>query len=152
VPSPLPLEIIEEDAIKLLLDKDVIVIAAGGGGIPVVRRANGDLEGCAAVIDKDAASCLLAKRLQADTLIISTSVDKVMIHYKTPEQRALDHLTQAEAADYLQAGHFAAGSMRPKIEAALDFLAAGGKRVIITQPHLLKEAIAGRNGTHITRT
>jgi carbamate kinase len=151
VPSPHPLEVVEEKVIRILLDHDVVVLAAGGGGIPVVRTKNGQLEGCPAVIDKDAASCLLAKRLQAHTLIISTSVDKVMLHYGTPRQQALDKLTVDEAERYLQEGHFAAGSMRPKIEAAIDFLKAGGARVIITQPHLLEQAIEGRDGTHITR-
>jgi carbamate kinase len=149
VPSPLPLEIVELEAIRILLENDVLVIAVGGGGIPVVRNANGDLEGVPAVIDKDAASCLLAKKLGADTFIISTAVDKVMLHYGQPQERALDEITLAEARAYLAAGHFAAGSMQPKIEAAISFIEQGGQRVIITQPHLLEEAIAGRNGTHI---
>lgn len=149
VASPKPLKIIEEDTIRLLLDHDVIVIAVGGGGIPVVEAANGKLEGCAAVIDKDLASCLLAKNLKADLFIISTGVDKVAVDFKKPTQRELDKLTAAEAKKYLAEGQFPAGSMGPKIQAAIDFLEHGGKKVIITQPHLLEEAIAGRNGTHI---
>lgn len=150
VASPKPLEIIEQDAIRILLDNDVLVVAVGGGGIPVIRKENGDLEGCAAVIDKDAASCLLAKNLSADTFIISTAVDKVMLNFGKPDQKALDQITIAEAKRFMEEGHFAAGSMKPKVEAAIEFLENGGKHVIITQPHLLEEAIAGRNGTHIT--
>ena len=150
VASPKPVSIIEEETIRLLLDQGVVVIAVGGGGIPVVRAADGSLSGRPAVIDKDLASCLLAKDLQADVFIISTGVDKVAIHYKKPDQRDLDTLTADEAQAYLDAGEFPAGSMGPKIAAAIDFLRHGGKKVIITQPHLLEEAIAGRNGTHIT--
>lgn len=149
VASPKPLAIIEEETIRRLLEQDVIVIAVGGGGIPVVENAAGDLEGRAAVIDKDLASCLLAKNLQADLFIISTGVDKVAVDFKKPTQRFLDTLTVAEAKKYLAEGQFPAGSMGPKIEAAIDFLVHGGKKVIITQPHLLEDAIAGRNGTHL---
>ncbi len=149
VASPHPLEIIEQDSIRILLENDVVVIAVGGGGIPVIRKDNGDLEGCAAVIDKDAASCLLAKNLKADTFIISTAVDKVMLNFGKPDQKALDRITVAEAKQYMEEGHFAAGSMKPKVEAAIEFIEGGGKHVIITQPHLLEEAIAGKNGTHI---
>ena len=149
VASPKPLGIIEENTIRLLLENDVIVIAVGGGGIPVVAAPNGDLEGCAAVIDKDLASCLLAKNLQADLFIISTGVDKVAVDFKKPTQRFLDRLTVAEAKKYLAEGQFPAGSMGPKIQAAIDFLEHGGKEVIITQPHLLEAAIAGKNGTHL---
>ena len=150
VPSPRPLEVIEEPAIRCLLEQDVIVIAVGGGGIPVVRRRGGLLRGVPAVIDKDAASSLLASDLRADTLIISTGVDQVALNYGKPGERWLDHLTVAEAARYLRQGHFAAGSMGPKIEAAIRFLRKGGRRVIITQPHLLEKAIAGRAGTEIS--
>lgn len=149
VASPQPLKIIEEDTIRLLLDKDVIVIAVGGGGIPVIENEKGELEGTAAVIDKDLASCLLAKNLKADLFIISTGVDKVAVDFKKPTQRELDRLTVAEAKKYLAEGQFPAGSMGPKIQAAIDFLENGGKEVIITQPHLLEEAIANRNGTHL---
>lgn len=149
VPSPRPLEIIEESVIETLLANDIVVIAVGGGGIPVVRNKNGDLQGCAAVIDKDLASCLLAKNLKADIFIISTGVDKVALNFGKPDQKLIDRMTVAEAEKYLKEGHFAAGSMGPKIEAAIDYLRHGGKHVIITQPHLLEDAIHGRNGTHI---
>ena len=149
VASPQPLRIVEEDTVRLLLDQDVVVIAVGGGGIPVRENEKGDLEGCAAVIDKDLASCLLAKNLKADLFIISTGVDKVAVDFKKPTQRELDRLTVAEAKKYLAEGQFPAGSMGPKIEAAIDFLEHGGKEVIITQPHLLEDAIAGKNGTHL---
>ena len=149
VASPKPRKIVEEDTIRLLLEHDVIVIAVGGGGIPVVEAGNGDLEGRPAVIDKDLASCLLAKNLKADLFIISTGVDKVAVDFKKPTQRELDRLTVAEAKKFLAEGQFPAGSMGPKIEAAIDFLEHGGKEVIITQPHLLEDAIAGKNGTHL---
>ena len=149
VASPKPLKIVEEDTIRLLLEKDVVVIAVGGGGIPVRENEKGDLEGCAAVIDKDLASCLLAKNLKADLFIISTGVDKVAVDFKKPTQRELDTLTVADAEKYLAEGQFPAGSMGPKVEAAIDFLEHGGKEVIITQPHLLEDAIAGKNGTHL---
>ena len=149
VASPQPLRIVEENTIRLLLEQDVVVIAVGGGGIPVRENEKGDLEGCAAVIDKDLASCLLAKNLKADLFIISTGVDKVAVDFKKPTQRELDKLTVAEAKKYLAEGQFPAGSMGPKIEAAIDFLEHGGKEVIITQPHLLEAAIAGKNGTHL---
>jgi carbamate kinase len=150
VPSPRPLEIIEEPVIQTLLENDFVVIAVGGGGIPVVRTPDGDLQGCAAVIDKDVASCLLAKNLKAEVFIISTGVDKVAVNFGKPNQKFLDHIRLADAKRYLAEGHFPAGSMGPKIEAAIDFLEHGGRKVIITQPHLLEAAIQGRNGTHIT--
>lgn len=149
VASPKPLRIVEEDTVRLLLEQDVVVIAVGGGGIPVRENEQGELEGCAAVIDKDLASCLLAKNLKADLFIISTGVDKVAVDFKKPTQRELDKLTVAEAKKYLAEGQFPAGSMGPKIEAAIDFIEHGGKEVIITQPFLLEEAIAGKNGTHL---
>jgi carbamate kinase len=147
VPSPAPLEIVELDAIRVLLENDVIVIAVGGGGIPVVRKPDGDLEGVPAVIDKDAASRLLAQKLGADMLIITTTVDQVMLHFGKPEQRPLARVTASELRQYRAEGHFGVGSMLPKIDAVLDFLAAGGKQGLITQPHLLDDALAGRTGT-----
>lgn len=149
VASPQPIRIVEEETIRLLLEQNVIVIAVGGGGIPVIENEQGELEGRAAVIDKDLASCLLAKNLQADVFIVSTGVDKVSLDYKKPTQRELDELTVADAKRYMAEGQFPAGSMGPKIAAAIDFLEHGGQRVIITQPHLLPEAIAGKNGTHL---
>ncbi len=149
VASPLPLELIEQPAIERLLYQGMIVVAAGGGGIPVIRKADGDLEGVPAVIDKDRASCLLATNLGAEIFIISTAVDRVALDFGTPRQRDLERMTLAEARRYLEAGHFAPGSMRPKIESAIDFLEQGGSRVIITRPRLLEDAIHGRAGTHI---
>lgn len=149
VASPRPLEIIEEPAIKTLLENDIIVVAVGGGGIPVVRREDGGLEGVGAVIDKDWASCLLAKNLGAEKFLLSTAVDKVALNFGQPDQTEIDRMTVAGARGYLEEGHFPAGSMKPKIEAAIDFLESGGQEVIITQPHLLEDAIHGRAGTHI---
>ena len=149
VASPRPRAIVEQAAIANLVDTGTIVVAAGGGGIPVVRDANGRLSGRAAVIDKDATSCLLAKNLGAEILLISTAVEKVALNFGQPDQRDLDHLTAAEARKLAAEGHFAEGSMLPKIEAAIDFLENGGERVIITQPELLEAALRGKTGTHI---
>lgn len=149
VPAPAPLEIIEMPAIRALAEQGILVIAAGGGGIPVVRRTDGSLEAIEAVIDKDAATCMLASQLGASTLIESTSVDKVALHYNTPEQVNLDRMSVAEARRYLAEGHFAAGSMKPKIEAAVTFLEQGGERVIITRPQHLQQALDGTRGTLI---
>ena len=149
VASPEPLEIIEERAIRLLLEDGVIVVAVGGGGIPVVRMEDGSLEGFGAVIDKDLSTCLLAKNLEAERFIISTAVEKVAINFGTPEQREIDSMTVAEARRYLDDGQFPAGSMGPKIEASIDFLESGGKEVIITTPELIEEALIGTAGTHI---
>lgn len=149
VASPRPLEIIEEPAIEALLAKDIIVVAVGGGGIPVIRRDDGGLEGVGAVIDKDWASCMLAKNLGAEMFILSTAVDRVALNFGKPEQREIDRMTVREARLYLEAGHFPPGSMKPKIEAAIDFLEHGGQEVIITQPHLLEAAIRGSAGTHV---
>ena len=149
VASPRPLEIIEEYAIEALLAKDIIVVAVGGGGIPVIRRSDGSLEGVGAVIDKDWASCLLAKNLGAEKFILSTAVDRVALNFGQPTQREIDRMTVAEARGYLEEGHFPPGSMKPKIEAAIDFLEHGGQEVIITRPDLLEDAIHGRAGTQI---
>jgi carbamate kinase len=149
VASPKPIEIIEESSIRALLESGVVVVAAGGGGIPVIRKADGSLQGVAAVIDKDLTSSLLARNLDAEMLVVSTSVDKVALNYGKPEQQDIDQMTVAEARRYLDESQFAPGSMQPKIEAAIDFLEGGGRRVIISQPHLLEMAIEGRTGTHI---
>jgi carbamate kinase len=149
VPSPAPLEILEMPVIRSLVENDTIVVAAGGGGIPVIQKPDGSLRPRPAVIDKDAASCLLARELGADVLVFSTDVDKVALNLGTPEQTDIDRMTAAECRRYLEEGHFAVGSMRPKIEAALAFLDAGGEEVIITQPHHLGEAMRGDKGTHI---
>jgi carbamate kinase len=149
VPSPKPRKIIEEPVIRELVDAGVVVIAAGGGGIPVYRERNGNLRGCAAVIDKDAASCLLARRLKADIFVMSTGVSNVMLHYGQPEQTKLKQVRTDEMRGYLREGHFAEGSMKPKIEAALDYLDHGGGHVIITRPADIEKAMQGSAGTHI---
>jgi len=149
VPSPQPKEIIELPAIQAALASDVLVIACGGGGIPVVFRRE-RLVGIDAVIDKDRASSLLAWELEADLFLISTAVDQVALRYGTPEQQNLDRLTAEEARRHLAEGHFPPGSMGPKIEAALAYLERGGKLVIITSPEKIPEALQGMAGTRIT--
>jgi carbamate kinase len=150
VASPRPLRIVEEDAVCALIDEGFIVITVGGGGIPVVVRSDGALEGVAAVIDKDFASSLLARQIGAERFVISTAVERVALDWGTERQRWIDRLTLDEARSYLAEGtHFAAGSMAPKIEACIEFLEAGGSEAIITTPDRLEDAIAGRAGTHI---
>ncbi len=149
VASPQPLEVVELSTIRRLLNAGTLVIAAGGGGVPVIYKPDGSLRPRPAVIDKDAASCLLACELGASTLIISTDVDKVALHFGTPRQQDLDRIDATDCRRYLDEGHFAPGSMRPKIESALKFLENGGKEVIITQPHHLDGALQGIYGTHI---
>jgi len=148
VASPCPLEILELDAIRACLDRDIIVIAAGGGGIPVVRRG-GRLEGIDAVIDKDRVSSLLAKSLLAELLLFSTGVDRVALHFGQLDEVPLDRLTWEDAKRYLQQGEFPPGSMGPKIEAALEFLEAGGRRTVITSPQNIARALRYEEGTHI---
>ena len=149
VPSPAPLEIVELPAIRTLLDNGTLVIAAGGGGIPVVYKPDGTLRPRPAVIDKDYASSLLACELGASVFIISTDVDKVALNFGTSEQVDIDRMNIAECQQYLDEGHFAPGSMRPKIESAITFLQEGGEEVIITQPHHLKADLHEIYGTHI---
>jgi carbamate kinase len=149
VGSPRPKKIMELDAIKTLLDAGVVVVAVGGGGIPVVLKEDGTLIGADAVIDKDLATSLLAAELKADLLIISTAVEKVCLNYKKPNQKDLDRVTLAEAKQYLAEGHFAPGSMKPKIEAVIEFLENGGKEAIITDPPHLVQAVEGKTGTRI---
>lgn len=149
VPAPAPVEIVELNPIRNLLDSGTLVVAVGGGGIPVVRNGDGSLSGCDAVIDKDAASCMLANALGASVLIKSTCVDKVALNYNTPQQVDIDHMNIAQCRQYLDEEHFAPGSMQPKIEAALRFLEQGGEKVIITQPHHLQEDLHAIYGTHI---
>ena len=152
VASPKPLRIVEEKSIRSLVDSGFVVIAVGGGGIPVVADAEGRLEGVAAVIDKDLASALLARRLGADLFIISTAVEKVALDFGKPNQRWLDHMTLAEAKRYQAEGvHFSKGSMGPKIQAAIDYLEGGGAEVLITKPETLEGALAGLTGTRITK-
>lgn len=150
VPSPLPMRVVEEPAIKKLVDAGICVITVGGGGIPVVADENGMLKGIAAVIDKDFASSLLATALGAELLIISTAVEKVALNFGTPEQKSLDTMTLAEAKQYLKEGiHFARGSMAPKIQACIWFLERGGKKAIITDPAHISAALRGETGTAI---
>ena len=151
VPSPEPVEILEMEIIREILGLGMIVIALGGGGIPVIVREDCSVEGVEAVIDKDRASALLASGLGLDHLIISTDVDRVYLNYRKPAQHAIDRASSAQMRQYCQEGHFAAGSMGPKIESAARFLDGGGKEVIITSFELLDEAVNGTAGTHITR-
>jgi carbamate kinase len=149
VASPKPLAIVEINPIRALIMSDYIVIACGGGGIPVVRTERGSLRGTAAVIDKDRASSLLAQTLRADLFIISTGVEKVALNFNQPTQRLLDEITIVEAQQYLEDGHFAPGSMRPKIEAAMEFVGMGGPQAVITDPPNLARALRGETGTRI---
>ena len=148
VPSPLPVDIVEFDAIKTLYDRGFILVAAGGGGVPVIKEG-GLLRGVDAVIDKDRASALLARMLKSDTLVISTAVRQVSINYGTEEDKALGRIDRLTMKGYLREGHFAEGSMKPKVEAALDFLEGGGREVIITDPEHLEAALEDRDGTRI---
>lgn len=150
VPSPAPLAIVEIGAIRALVDAGYHVVAGGGGGIPVVRRKHG-LAGIDAVIDKDHTSSLLARDLGARLLVISTGVERVSLNFGTPLEKPLGHVTAHEMERYLDTGHFAPGSMAPKIRAAVDFLKAGGEEVIITRPENLGRAALQGEGTHITR-
>lgn len=149
VASPKPVAIQEINAIRALIMNDYVVIAVGGGGIPVVRNENGDLRGTYAVIDKDRASSLIAQMLRCDLLVISTAVEKVAINFNKPNQQFLDQMTLAEARQYIAEGHFAPGSMLPKIEAAIEFVQMGGPLAIITDPPNLARAMAGETGTRI---
>ncbi len=151
VPSPLPRRIVEEQAVRDLLGAGFVVITVGGGGIPVVAGANGELNGVAAVIDKDYASSLLATVIGADLFLISTAVEKVAINFGKPNQEWISHLTLAEARQHLaEGGHFAKGSMAPKIQAIIWFLEQGGREALITNPENMERALAGETGTRIT--
>ena len=151
VPSPEPLEIVEGAAIKALFKGGVIVIAVGGGGVPVVARSDGRLEGVDAVIDKDLGARLLASDIGADILLMLTDVAKVALHFGQPNQVDLDELTVAEAKRYLRAGQFAEGSMAPKIVAAVKFVEAGGHRAVIASLEQAGDALAGTAGTTVRR-
>lgn len=148
VASPIPKTIVEFDSIKTLIDKGTVVVAVGGGGIPVVEK-NGELHGADAVIDKDYATCLLAKNLNADLFVISTAVDKVFINFGKENQKAIDKMTVAEAEQYIKEGHFAPGSMLPKIKACIDFIKSTGNQALITTPEKLADAVDGKAGTFI---
>ena len=149
VPSPRPKKILETEIIRRLVDSGVVVVAVGGGGIPVIEREDGSITGCEAVIDKDLATSLLARELKADLLIICTAVEKVCLNYGKPEEKAVDRMTVSEAKQYLKEGHFAPGSMKPKIEAVIEFLEGGGREALITDPQHLVAAIKGQAGTWI---
>jgi carbamate kinase len=150
VASPVPLRIVELPVIRRLLESGVVVIAVGGGGIPVVASQTGELHGVAAVIDKDLASALLANALDADLLLISTEVERVALDFGTPRQRWVDRLTLSEARRYLaEGGHFGSGSMAPKIQAVINYLEHGGREALITSPESIEPALAGKTGTKI---
>jgi carbamate kinase len=149
VPSPEPIDIVEKEAINALLSSGAIVIASGGGGIPVRRNNDGSLSGVEAVIDKDRAGFKLAQALHADRFLILTDVEQVYLRYGTPEQKALERLTVAEAERYLAEGHFLAGSMGPKVEAAARFAHWSGREAVITSLDRALESVAGRAGTHL---
>lgn len=147
VASPKPVEIIEIGTIRTMVSSGDLVIACGGGGIPVTRQGN-HLKGASAVIDKDFASCLLAKELDADYLIILTAVEKVALNFGKPEEKWLDEVSVKEAEQYIQEGHFAPGSMLPKVEAAMDFAASKpGRTALITLLEKSRDAVQGKTGT-----
>lgn len=147
VASPLPKQIVEKAAIEALIKTGFTVIGVGGGGIPVIENEHGDLIGVEAVIDKDFASSLLANSLQADLFVISTAVEKVALNYNKPNQQWLDKLTLADARQFQAEGHFAKGSMGPKIQAIVWYLERGGKQALITNPENIGRALAGETGT-----
>ena len=150
VASPLPTEVVELEAVKCLIDAGSVIITVGGGGIPVIDVGDHEYQGVAAVIDKDFASSLLARLIEADLFLISTAVEKVAINFGKPEQKWLDKMTLAEAKQYLAEGtHFAKGSMAPKIQAIIWFLENGGKQALITNPENIGRALKGETGTWI---
>ena len=149
VASPDPKQIVEAPAIHTLIEQGFVVVAVGGGGIPVIEQESGDLLGVEAVIDKDFGSSLLANMIGADLFVISTAVEKVAINFNKPNQQWLDQITVAQARQYIAEGHFAKGSMLPKIQAILRFLDAGGKKALITNPENIGRALRGETGTWI---
>ncbi len=149
VASPQPLDIIELGAIRTMSRRGYVVIACGGGGIPVVRNTRGELRGVNAVVDKDLASSLLAQRIGADIFMISTGVPRVSLNFNTPQQQNLDLITLHEAKRYMTEGHFAEGSMKPKMEAVINFVENGGPQAIITDPPHLFDALEAQTGTRI---
>jgi carbamate kinase len=150
VPSPTPLDIVEKETIRRLFNSGTLVIAAGGGGIPVVREKDGRLRGVEAVLDKDRTAALLATILRTDVLLILTDVDRVYLDYQEPNRRPLNQVSVRSCKRYLKGGQFPAGSMGPKIESAIAFLESGGGRVVIASLEQAEEALAGKAGTTIT--
>jgi carbamate kinase len=148
VASPVPVRIVELEAIRSLIEAGCIVVAVGGGGIPVVEE-NGSLKGVSAVIDKDLASSLLGVGLGAELLVISTAVDNIYLNFGKKDQTAISTMTSAEATKHLEEGQFPPGSMGPKVRAALDFLERGGKEVIVTSPEKIVDSLEGTSGTRI---
>jgi len=152
VASPIPMEVVEIESVRALIAAGVVVITVGGGGIPVVDDGKGGCVGTAAVIDKDYASSLLSTLINADLFVISTAVEKIAINFGKPDQKWLDRMTLAEAKAYLAEGvHFAKGSMAPKIQAIINFLEAGGKEALVTNPENIGRALRGETGTRIVR-
>jgi len=149
VPSPKPIDIVPKRIIKSLIEEGIIVIAAGGGGIPVIINGNGLFQGVEAVIDKDYAASLIAREVGVDLFIILTNVSQVCLNYGTPEEKPLRVIAAEEAQKYLDQGHFPPGSMGPKIKAALEYIAHGGQEVLITSANYLKAALVNRSGTKI---
>jgi carbamate kinase len=150
VASPMPKEIVELETIETLLERGIVTITVGGGGIPVIDPGDGNYQGTAAVIDKDYASSLLAQAVKADLFIISTAIEKVAINFGKPNQQWLDKITLSEAKQYLAEGiHFAKGSMAPKIQAIIWYLENGGKQALITNPENIGRALKGETGTWI---
>jgi carbamate kinase len=150
VASPIPQKVVELESVKALIKIDAVVVTVGGGGIPVIENAEGNLEGIAAVIDKDFASSLLAREIKADLLLISTAVEKVALNFGKPDQKWIDSMTLSEAKKLLAEGtHFAKGSMAPKIQAIIWFLEAGGGKALITDPQHIGAALRGETGTWI---
>jgi carbamate kinase len=149
VPSPIPTRIVEANVIDTLVHAGVTVVGVGGGGIPVVEDENGHVKGIEAVIDKDFSSALMAANIKADLFIISTAVEKVALNFNKPDQVFLDQMTVAEARQYIAEGHFAPGSMLPKIQAIINFFEKGGKKALITDPEHISEALEGKTGTWI---
>jgi carbamate kinase len=150
VASPLPKEVVELESVETLIKAGTVVVTVGGGGIPVIDKGGGEYAGTAAVIDKDFASSLLARLINADLLLISTAVEKVALNFGKPDQKWIDQMTLAEAKQYLVEGtHFAKGSMAPKIQAIIWFLEGGGKKALITDPQNIGRALKGETGTWI---
>lgn len=151
VPSPIPLEIVEKNVIRALVDTGFIVIAVGGGGAPVYIEDDGTFEGVDGVVDKDRSAAILARDIGAQELYILTAVDRVALNYKKPNQIELDELSISDAKNYLEEGQFPAGSMGPKVESAINFIESGGELCIITSTERMTEALQGKTGTRIVK-